>query len=319
MRRPSVARFLRPIARLRETLSSDGASERESQIFQVLCGAGGLGYRLPKNDENIRFVSGRRDPRRRLARDLPRICRPREASSRREGWALAGSQLARRLADALTTGERRGYRRALYVLVTHATIGLAPDCVIPTNPLLRGAWRCAVETFALLHPSIVERVPPIEWMDDRLLTTLRAEVAADLRKARRQSARRAGMEGRLLTIDPRLVALASRAARRRLKADYRGSYLLYKNPGDHYWPHTDEPRNSQVTLEICIDRQLPPGRTSGSAFLAYRPDGSVERYELDPGDALVFDGRGLVHGREPLRSGERLVLLAIGLSSAATA
>lgn len=47
-----------------------------------------------------------------------------------------------------------------------------------------------------------------------------------------------------------------------------------------------------------------PTETSGSALLAYRPDGSVERYALTPGSTLAVEARGLVRAREPIRPGD---------------
>jgi hypothetical protein len=41
----------------------------------------------------------------------------------------------------------------------------------------------------------------------------------------------------------------------------------------------------------------------------------VKRYEMAPGNGLVFEP-GIVHAREPVRPGERVVLLSIGLNRA---
>jgi hypothetical protein len=58
-----------------------------------------------------------------------------------------------------------------------------------------------------------------------------------------------------------------------------------------------------VNILDCLDHQCPT-ETSGSALLAYRPDGSVERYALTPGSTLAVEARGLVRAREPIRRGD---------------
>ena len=60
---------------------------------------------------------------------------------------------------------------------------------------------------------------------------------------------------------------------------------------------------------------VPRGAAKKSAFLAYRPDGSVERYELRPGDAIATESQGLVHAREPVQRGERITLLAVAMKT----
>ena len=91
-------------------------------------------------------------------------------------------------------------------------------------------------------------------------------------------------------------------------------YLFYTKPGDHIWPHPDDPKPA-VNFLICISHELPRRSAARSAFLAYAPDGSVKRYEIAPGNGLVFEP-GIVHAREPVRPGERVVLLSIGLNRA---
>ncbi|MEA2624331.1 MAG: hypothetical protein QOD06_376 [Candidatus Binatota bacterium] len=299
-------RYRAPAARFRQKLL-----RRERLLFDVICEAGARGCAFPTDAINVNAAAATPDPRTHVAADAYRVCGGR--ASRRQTWDGAARRLARRLANELES-EATAERRPMYVLTAHATIGLAPDCAVPRDPLLRAAWKAVVQTFAILFPSTVKRLPRPEWVDRRLVSTLRREAAAGIRRGRRASGKRPGPEGRRLAVDPRLLALAAAALGKQVSPDYVALYLIYTKPGDHFWPHPDDPKCAPINLFVCIDRKLPAGRSRGSAFLAFRPDGSVERYELAPGDALVFDGRGLVHGREPLRRGERVVLLSIWLN-----
>ncbi len=298
-------RFRAPVAAVR-----GGLERQERMLFDLLCSAGELGYRLPDNDVNLRCVSGIRDPRKLLARDFSRMRRVNGP----QAWACAGNRLVRFVADELARREGDEEYRALRVLLGYAQCALAPDCAVPRDPLFRVAWKTDLKLFAGLFPErIVRPLGRLECLDGRRLAILRREIAAGVRIGRRASGQRPGPEGRRFAVDPRLTALVGDALGRELSPGYQAKYLFYTSPGDHAWPHSDDPKYAVQAL-VCIDRELPPGRSTGSAFLAYRPDGSVERYELSPGSALAVTP-GLVHGREPLRQGERIVLLSVGLSS----
>ena len=106
------------------------------------------------------------------------------------------------------------------------------------------------------------------------------------------------------------MGLASEALDKTVTPAFGARYVFYTRPGDFFWPHPDDPEFG-VNILVCISRSLPPGQSSGSAFLAYRRDGSVERHELLPGTAIAVKARGCVHGREPLVKGEHVALLSI--------
>jgi hypothetical protein len=103
---------------------------------------------------------------------------------------------------------------------------------------------------------------------------------------------RPGLDVRKLEIDPRLMALAS----------------------NFFWPHPDDPEFA-VNIFVWLSRAVPPGQARGSAFLAYRRDGTVERHELLPGAAIAVEAQGCVHGREPLVAGEHVALPSICANS----
>ncbi len=235
------------------------------------------------------------------------ITRPTRAGSE------PGERLARLLIRRLAVPKISDDDRALRIFLAYTTIGLAPDCVVPKDPFYRAAWNAAVKLFSKLFPSRLAYLGPLQCVN-RQLSTLQRDSETGLRIGRRASGRRPGLEGQRLALDPRLVTLAGKALRRKLKPAYIARYLFYTKPGDHIWPHPDDP-NPAVNFLICISHEGGRRGAARSAFLAYAPNGSVKRYEIAPGDGLVFEP-GIVHAREPVGPGERVVLLSIGLNRA---
>jgi hypothetical protein len=292
--------FRDAVASVRSTLAR---APRERRLFDVLCAAGELGYRLPDDDINLRHVAGARDPRRRLAREFAGVARRASAKE----WTSARTSLARDLARALRA---RGDDdlRPLSVLLGYAPTALGCDGGVPSDALQRHAWLAVVDAFARLDTTRVRRLGGLPRLGPARLERLRRDAARTLRKGRTASGRRPGPEGRSLAVDRALMRHVGRALGRRLAPGYQARYLYYVAPGDHIWPHPDDPKYA-ANLLVCLDRRVPDGGR-GSAFLAYRPDGSVERHELVPGESLVMESN-LVHAREPVRPGERVVLLSI--------
>jgi hypothetical protein len=97
---------------------------------------------------------------------------------------------------------------------------------------------------------------------------------------------------------------------------YEARYVFYTRPGDHFWPHPDDPEY-EINILYCIARTPPSDGSIGSAFLKFRSDGSIERHVIAAGTALAFEAQGAVHGREPLKPGERVALLSIAARRAA--
>ena len=292
-----------------------GLGGHDLLLFDLLCLAGHIGDRMPYDDVNLALVSGARDPRKRLLRSLPANCRDGTAASSRH-WARAGDRLVRLLARELPARAAETTYVKLCALLGNAPITLAPDCVVPVHPVLRVAWKTVVTLFARIYPSTAKSLGRLEWLNSRHMTTLRREAARGMQIGRPASGReRPGLAGRCLAVDPRLLARVGAALGKEVVPGYEARYVFYGKAGDHFWPHPDDPEYP-VNVLVCLDRKRPRGSTTASAFLAYRPDFSVERYDLAPGCALAIESRGLVHAREPLREGERVTLLSIALNYA---
>jgi len=297
-------RFSPAVRKLRTKLEGP-----ERILFEVLTAAGQLGYRLPDDDIKLRAASGRKDPRRRLGVEFRAVRRAHDFS-RRKIWKKAGDRLVRRLLKQLSVKDLAEEDRLLRVLLAYASIVVAPDCAVPKDPLWRLVWDISVNLFARIFPSGVSLLGPLDCVQSRL-SALRRETRAGLKIGRLASGKTPGPEGRNLAVDPALISSVGRALGKRLAPGYMARFLFYTKPGDHIWPHPDDPK-FDATVLACVRHDLPPDGSTASAFVAYSRDGKCTRYPLAPGSVLALEP-GLIHAREPVKPGERVVLLSIGL------
>ena len=281
---------------------------RERALFDLLCVAGHLGRSLPNSIGNRRTTWGTRDPRKKLARVAARM----ESGSTQE-WTATSARLVRSLVRKLRPREKEDVYRLLRVLLGNASIALAPDCHVPTDPVLLVAWKTVVALFARLYSSAIKPLGHLKWLDKQGLATLQRETSQGRTRGREASGMRPGPAGRALAVDPRLMKAVGKALGLSVVPGYEARYNFYGRDGDYFWPHPDDPEYA-VNVLVCLDHKRPASG-AGSALLAYRPDGSVERYELAPGSALALEARGLVHAREPMRRGERMTMLSIAVNA----
>ncbi len=278
---------------------------RERLLFDVLCSAGELGYRLPDDDINLRHARGVKDPRKRLAREYSA-----GAGGNQGSWATASDRLAGVLVKELGVKNLKEEDRLLRVLLGCAPIALAPDCAVPQDPVHRAAWDTTVTVFGKLFPKKIKSLGPLELVQRRL-TRLRREIAEGMKIGRAASGRNPGPEARRLAVDAELIDVVEKAFKKEMEPGYIARYLYYTKPGDHIWPHPDDPKYA-ITVLIGILHESPYDSATSSAFVAYQPDGTKKRYQIAPGSALALEP-GLIHAREPIREGERVALLSIGL------
>ena len=297
--------FCAAVARVRGQLK-----DRERVLFDLMCAAGQLGYRLPDDDINLRAASGVKDPRKRLFREFPQLRRGALKTSSPKDWARASERVARLLLTVLDVKDIDAEDRALRILLAYAPIALAPDCAVPQDSASRAAWNTSVKLFSKLFPSTVQSMGPLDCVHRRLVA-LKRESRAGLRIGRLASGGRPGPEGRRLSVDPELIASVGQALGKKMAPGYMARHLFYARAGDHIWPHPDDPKFA-VTVLVCIRHEVPPGLARRSAFVAYPPNGSIKRYDLAPGSALAVEP-GMIHAREPVAEGERVALLSIGL------
>jgi len=245
---------------------------RERRLFDLLCVAGHLGRSLP-------MPSATADQRGRKG-SAPQADACRRTNAKWHRTRVGGDECSRRAlsnSQAPPAPGKDDYR-LLRVLLGNASIALAPDCHVPTDPILLVAWKTIVALFARLYRSAIRP-----------------------------------LGGRMLAVDRRLMKAVGKALGLAVEPGYEARYNFYARQGDYFWPHPDDPEYA-VNVLVCLDHKRPATGT-GSAPLAYRPDGSVERCELTPGNAIAFEARGLVHAREPMRRGERMTMPSINVNA----
>lgn len=287
----------------------------DAQLLEVVFLSAALGRALPQDDIIHSDLTGRLDPRPKLARGIRRILGG--TTPARRDLARAGHRLERRLvrtlrARDLTTPDAQGSFDPLRSLLSFAPSILGLDCVVPVEAVRLTAWRTVVRVFAAVHQSRVARVD-LPFLDARRLRRLADEARLAFAPDRDASGTTPGSSGRRLAVDPRLVAHVGAALREPLEPAFIARYVFYSRSGEYFWPHTDSPL-VHVNVFVCLEHHIPPDASTRSAFVAYRTDGSAERFEMRPGQAMAAHTQGLVHAREPLRAGERVTLLAIALA-----
>lgn len=182
-------------------LTLDG---REQALFDLLCVAGHLGRSLPNSIGNRRTTWGARDPRRKLARVAARI-----ESGNAQEWKATSARLV------------------LRVLLGNASIALAPDCHVPTDPVLLIAWKTVVALFARLYRSTIRPLGRLQWLDDSTLARLKRETVRGRTRGRYASGMRPGPAGRALAVDPKLMKAVGKALGLSVAPGYEARYNFH--------------------------------------------------------------------------------------------
>lgn len=92
------------------------------------------------------------------------------------------------------------------------------------------------------------------------------------------------------------------------------SYLFYRDAGQGIIPHIDTDIFSLNVL-LMLAHDIPAGATSAelpSALYMHYPDGTDERFQLTPGEVVVFLAGTQAHSRTPIAEGERVTILTFG-------
>lgn len=89
------------------------------------------------------------------------------------------------------------------------------------------------------------------------------------------------------------------------------SYLFYRDAGQGIIPHIDTDIFSLNVL-LMLAHQLPEGGTTPSALHMHYPDGTQERFQLTPGEVVIFLAGTQAHSRTPIAEGERVTILTFG-------
>jgi hypothetical protein len=95
------------------------------------------------------------------------------------------------------------------------------------------------------------------------------------------------------------------------RSPYHAGYLYYDRPGAGIVPHVDDP---EFAVNVLLMVQRSNGASQGSATVLHPPEAAPLRVVLAPGEAVLLEAAGLVHGREPMAPGEQVTVLTMGFS-----
>ncbi|MET9426202.1 MULTISPECIES: hypothetical protein [unclassified Streptomyces] len=89
------------------------------------------------------------------------------------------------------------------------------------------------------------------------------------------------------------------------------SYLYYRDAGQGIIPHIDTDIFSLNVL-MMLAHDIPEGTPEPSALHMHYADGSKERFQLEPGEVVIFLAGTQAHSRTPIRQDERVSILTFG-------
>ncbi|MDX6677706.1 MAG: hypothetical protein QOE31_1758 [Solirubrobacteraceae bacterium] len=222
-----------------------------------------------------------------------------------------GGAVERSVRDGLAAAvrEARAAQRPWREELVSALIALGPDARVPAHPRLAAAWRVIVGALADALPSRVLPLTRPLLVDDDMLERLRKDALEVWRDGDGTLSQRPGRTGCRLAVSNSVLASVGASLGYPVTSGLRANYLFYRTPSELMAPHIDTDEYD-VTMILMLSRRRPADGSAGSALLTYRPDGSVQRIQLEPGDAVLVE-RGHVHAREPLKPGEQLTLLTL--------
>jgi len=149
------------------------------------------------------------------------------------------------------------------------------------------------------------------WVTDGLLDALLREATERRRGAhllRRQYHARAGARGQALAESADMLGLISQSVVDAVPRD--ANYLYYERPGDGIDPHVD---TDNFDLNVVIMLRHTWANTRSSALVLF-PDGPQQqrRFQLQPGELVLFRATSVVHARSNVAEGEQVCNLGIG-------
>lgn len=116
-----------------------------------------------------------------------------------------------------------------------------------------------------------------------------------------------------LSVAPAVIAFVS-AAVGPVRATGIASYLFYDRAGLGIRPHVDTEVFS-VNLMLML-RHVHGAEVEPSATVVFPGDGEMERYRLQPGEAMLMHGSSVIHARSLVQPTEDIALLMIGFNRA---
>lgn len=154
------------------------------------------------------------------------------------------------------------------------------------------------------------------WVTDDLLARLRAEARMRRELPLDRIDHYLGCGGQYadaLSVAPAVIDFVS-AAVGPVRATGIASYLFYDRAGLGIRPHVDTEVFS-VNLMLMLRHEHGAG-VEPSATVVFPANGEMERYRLQPGEAMLMHGSSVIHARSLVQPTEDIALLTIGFNRA---
>jgi hypothetical protein len=218
---------------------------------------------------------------------------------------------------ACAAGLDSAEREAFKLLLAMAATTLAPGDRSQDGSSPQ-AFQIVGETLLRLQPHH-DRIPRNgtawrgrpEFLTGARLEELRTEAVEGRPTAFRLNGRDLGYPGRVaagLAVSRPLIDLV-RAHAGECEPTARAAYVYYDSRGQGVYPHVDASSYSLTALFMIAHSYRSAPRSHHLHFL---PDGSTERFDLEPGEMLLFHAASVVHARTPVGSDEAVTILTIG-------
>ncbi len=215
-----------------------------------------------------------------------------------QGGLLAGAQ-------SLAAGELEHFK-SLLSLAAGAALPLCPSKSVSSRDLIR---HICLLLSGLQKGRILWKGRP-EVLRRNVLRRLQTEAA----QVRCEATRNGGCW--LAKVGPCAQAVLESADFDRFVNDIAGphrlmikTYTFYLEPGDHLSYHLDN-LSSDFSAVLML-RHLRPADGPSSRLLFLDSEGIEQEIPLNEGEAVFFQGSSILHGREPVSSGEAIDILAL--------
>jgi hypothetical protein len=217
----------------------------------------------------------------------------------------AANALARRLSELAASLNEEG-KVALDEMLNLAAGDLAYRAQAPRDALSAGALDVVASYFASsAELSIVER----QVIEGESLMRLQAEARAHRRYAFRNNrawVAKPGSAAEAVLASPSVIE-ATKTFGSSWRSSGYASYLYYDAPGDGSTPHVDV-KEFDLNMVLMVEHSGEPT----SRLVAFPPASALFRSNLEVGHAAFFRASEVIHGREDVVTGERIILLACG-------
>jgi len=152
-----------------------------------------------------------------------------------------------------------------------------------------------------------------DFLTDELLASFIREAEENKAETFMSGAQRVGAGGKIanaFAVSDELMAFMESVVPGGVHPTGIASYIHYDKEGAGIEPHVDTDIFF-INLLIMLSH-VREGDGDPSTLVIYPAGQPMQRFLLEPGETVVMDAAGLIHGREPVKAGETVTILTIG-------